>query len=249
MTDYPRTAGWPERTWRNINGPDIARGYLPGARPYVLYGERLLVGASDEIPVWENGMPSTFVPPNNAELTISASSFSDYGKNVRLMYLDSTLVERSVIVTLAATPPVVTGVYAVDTMYSLNGALVGSVTATHDGVTHALIPAGSIKFDTAIRRVPAGKRLMVSAMYGGATSGTSAAKVHIELVASFFNGDSFAAQAYLVTYAAIALQDSTVTLPLPNPLAIPAGEWFGFVASSDKGADVTAGLFGWLENA
>jgi len=232
-----------------MNTPDVARGYVPGARPYVQYGERVFSGAASEVPLWETGMPTTFVPPNNAELTISAASASDYGKSVRLMYQDQTLTERSQVVTLAATPPVVTGVYAVDTMYSLNGNVVGAVTATHDGVTHALIPAGSIKFDTAIRRVPGGKRLMISAMYAGSTSGTSAARVSVELVASFFNGDSFAAQAYLITYAAVALQDSTVTLSLPSPLAIPAGEWFGFVASCDKGADVSAGLFGWLEDA
>lgn len=249
MSDYPRTAGWPERTWRNLNSPDIARGYVPGARPFVLYGERTFAGAADEVPVWETGMPATFVPPTNAELTITASSASDYGKSVRVMYLDSTLASRSVVVVLAATPPVVLGVYAVDTMYSLSGPLVGSVSATHDGVTHALIPAGSIKFDTAIRRVPAGKRVMVSAMYAGSTSGSSAARVNVELVASYFNGDSFASQGYLITYAAVGVQDSTVTLSLDAPLAIPAGEWFGFVASCDKGADVTAGLFGWLEDA
>lgn len=249
MTDHPKTSGWPERTWRNLYGVDVARGIVPNARPYVLYGELVTSGPVTEHPVWEKGMPSTFTVPNSIQLTLVASNASDYGKQVRVMYLDANLVERSEVVTLGASVVMqAADVRAIDTMYSLSGSLVGSVAALSSGVTYALIPAGSIKFDTAIRRVPAGKRLMVHSMYAGATSGTSDSKVGVDLVTTFFNGDSFAAQGHLITYAAVGLQNTTVTLSMPYPLAIPAGEWVGFVATCDKGADITAGLFGWLED-
>jgi len=248
VTDHPKTSGWPERTWRNLNGPDIARGIVPGAQPYVMYGERVFSGSTDESVLWETGMPFKLTVPNNVALTVTASSSSDYGKRLRLMYLDADLTSRSVVLTLGATPPVSPSVRAVETMYSLDGELVGSATAANGGTTYALIPAGSIKFDAAMRRVPAGKRLIVHSVYAGSTSGTSAAKANIELVASFFNGDSFADSGYLLTYAAVGLQDSTVTLGMSSPIAIPAGEWVGFVASCDKGADISAGLFGWLED-
>lgn len=248
MRGHPKTSGWPERTWRNLNGPDIARGIVPGSQPYAMYGERVFSGATDESVLWETGMPLTLTVPNNVALTVTASSSTDYGKRLRLVYLDSDLVSRSVILTLGSVPPVSPQVRAVETMYSLDGNLVGSATASNGGTTYALIPAGSIKFDTGLRRIPAGKRLIVYALYAGSTSGSSASRVNIELVASFFNGDSFADAGHLLTYAAVGVQDSTVTLGMPSPIAIPAGEWVGFVASCDKGADITAGLFGWMED-
>lgn len=227
---------------------DVARGIVPGAQPYVMYGERVFDGLATEAVLWETGMPLTLTVPNNVALSVTVASASDHGKRVRLVYLDSDLVSRSVVLTLSGTPQTTPQVRAVETMYSLDGNLVGAVSAAAGGVTYALIPAGSIKFDTALRRVPAGKRLMVHSMYAGSTSGSSAARANVELVASFFNGDSFAEEGHLLTYAAVGLQDSTTTLGMSHPLAIPAGEWVGFVASCDKGADITAGLFGWLED-
>lgn len=248
MTDHPKTSGWPERTWRNLNGPDVARGIVPGAQPYVLHGERVFAGATTESVLWETGMPLTLTVPNNVALSVTAASASDHGKRVRFAYLDSDLVSRSVTLTLSSAPQTTPQIRAVETMYSLDGSVVGAVTAAAGGTTYALIPAGSTKYDTAVRRIPAGKRLMVHSVYAGSTSGSSAARVNVKLVASFFNGDSFAEQGYLLTYAAVGIQDGTTTLGMPYPVAMPAGEWVGFVATCDKGADITAGLFGWLED-
>jgi hypothetical protein len=248
VINHPRTSGWPERTWRNLYGMDVARGIVPGAQPYVVYGERVFGGAASEAVLWETGMPLTLTVPDNVALSVSAASASDYGKQVRLVYLDSDLVSSSVVLTLSSTPQTTPQIRAVETMYSLDGNVVGAVTAATGGTTYALIPAGSTKYDTAVRRIPAGKRLMVHSMYAGSTSGSSAARVNVKLVASFFNGDSFAEEGYLLTYAAVGLQDNTTTLGMSHPLAIPAGEWVGFVASCDKGADITAGIFGWLED-
>jgi len=227
---------------------DVARGIVPGAQPYSLYGERIFDGSTTDSVLWETGMPLTLTVPNNVALSVTAASASDYGKRIRVVYLDSNLVQQSVLITLASTAQVTPQVRAVETMYSLDGNVVGAVTAAAGGTTYARIPAGSMKFDSALRRVPAGKRLMIHSMYAGSSSGSTAARTLVKLVASFFNGDRFAEQGYLMSYAVVALQDSTTTLAIPHPIAIPAGEWVGFLASCDKGADITAGLFGWLEN-
>ena len=61
------------------------------------------------------------------------------------------------------------------------------------------------------------------------------------------NGDSFAEMGALQPIGGIAIQDSAATLPF-GPFPIPAGEIVAFTISTDKGADVLGGFFGWLEN-
>lgn len=251
MPENVRTSGWPERTWRNVNGPDIARGYVPGASPYVDFGSLSLSGLQEEVPIRETGMPLTFVVPNYVSLTI-VSSASDTGKQVKIVYLDGSLTRRTETITLngvAGVTTVATDIRAILTAYCMTGALVGAAVFSHDGVEHARIPAGSIKFDTTMQRVPANKRLMIHSIYAGCTSGTSAARVEVKLVTTFVNGDSFANQGHLITYASVGLQDNSITMSGFPPFPIPAGEWVGFLASCDKDAKITAGFFGWLEDA
>lgn len=251
MPENVKTSGWPERVWRNVNGPDIARGFVPGSVPYVDFGSIYLDGLANEVPIRESGMPLTFTVPNYVRLTV-VSTAADVGKTVKIVYLDGTLTRRTETVVLNGATGVNTvaaDIRAVLTAYSMQGDLAGIVTFTSGGIEHARIPAGSAKFDTTMQRVPAGKRLMIHSMYAGSTSGTSAARVEVDLVTTFINGDSFADQGYLITYASVGLQDNSVTMSGFPPFPIPAGEWVGFVASSDKSATVTAGFFGWLEDA
>lgn len=250
MPEFPKTSGWPERQWRNSYGPDVARGLVPGASVFVDFGEVLTAGPVDEIPIRETGMPSVFTVPNSVGLNV-VSVIGDVGKRVKLVYLDGSLVRRTETIVLngaAGVNTVAADIRAIITAYSLDGALSGAVTFSNSGVVHALIPSGGMKYDSTLQRVPAGKRLMIHSLYGGSTSGTSAARVNIELVTSFINGDSFQEQGYLFPYAAVGLQDNSITMSDFSPFPVPAGEWVGFLATCDKAAEITAGFFGWLED-
>lgn len=247
--EVPRTAGWPERTWRNLYSVDVARGIVPGAEVFVGFAEITLDSAHSEVPLWETPMPHAFTVPNSIQLSVVSSSASDTGA-IRLVYLDGDLVKRRETVTLNGLTPVLTSatdIRAVLTAYSVGQTPVGNITFSHAGVTYAVIPAGSVQFNSGVQRVPANSRLMIHSMFAGATSGTSAARVTIGLYSSMVDGESFQSLGPVYPVAKVGVQDSSVTMSGFPPLAIPAGEWFGLFVSCDKGATVTAGLFGWLE--
>lgn len=249
MPDFPRTSGWPERTWRNVNLPDIARGVVPGARPYSVFGERDLVAGTEAF-IRETGTPATFTVPNNIQLSVVSSSASDTGV-LMIEYLDGDLVERSEMLTMTGTTPVLTAandIRAINAIHHMGAGAVGTVTFSSGGVTYAVMPAGSVQYDTAVVRVPAGKRLMINAMYAGAASGSSAARVIVKLESTYSHGHGYADQGYFHPLGGIALQDNTTVMSGFGPFPIPAGEWVGFTALGDKDAKVTAGLFGWLED-
>jgi hypothetical protein len=244
-----KTAGWLERIWRSNNKADIARGNVPGSTPYSTFGERLVPSASENV-VWETAMPATLTVPDNIQLTVVSSSASDTGVVV-IKYLDGNLFAQEERLTLTGTTPVTTSatdIRAINNVYSLSGPVVGNIDFTSGGTRYAYISAGDVQFNTSLQRVPSNKRLMVQSIYGGAASGSSAARVVIKIETSFINGDSFADQGFLHPLGAVALQDSSTTLSSPNEFPIPGGEWVGFTAKSDKEATVTGGLFGYLED-
>jgi len=246
-----KTAGWPERLWRTNNRDDIARGNVPGSYPYSTFGEFISGGAVENGIVWETGMPLTLTVPNNIQLTLVSTSASDTGQ-IGIRYLDGDLIERTETVTLNGTTPVTTtatDIRAINNAYSKNGPVVGAVSFTNGGVTYAYIPAGDIQFNTSLHRVPAGKRLMITSMYAGSASATADARCVVKLETSFINGDSFADQGYLHPLGAVGLQNGSATFTGFGPFPIPAGEWVGFTFKGSKALDVTAGLFGYMENA
>lgn len=253
MSNYSfKTSGWPERLWRNNNEADIARGNVPGSYPYAVFGERVTSGLATEHVVWETGMPNKLTVPDSIQLSVVSTSASDIG-NLKIRYLDGSLNERVESVQLSGTTPVLTSatdIRAINNAYYVDGTgVVGVVTGTSGGVQYLRINAGEIQFNTSMQRVPANKRLMITALYGGSISGSSDARVQIKLETTFINGDSYADLGILHPVAAIGVQDSSATLGGFGPFPIPAGEWVGFTMNTDKAADVTAGYFGWMENA
>lgn len=245
-----KTSSWTERLWRTNNNADIARGNVPGSVPYNIFGQRSVVANVDTV-VWETGMPATLTVPNNIQLTIVSSSASDTG-GIVIKYLDGNLLAQEERLTLTGTTPITTtatDIRAINNIYSLSGPVVGNVNFTSGGTRYGYLPAGDVQFNTSLQRVPSNKRLMVQTIYGGATSGSAAARVVIKLETSFINGDRFADIGILHPVAAIALQDTSTSIGGDGVLPIPGGEWVGFTAKSDKNATVTAGLFGYLEDA
>jgi hypothetical protein len=242
------TQSWHERLWRTNNLADIARGAVPGARPFAAFGERITSGAETDSILWETGMPATLTVPNAIGLNFSSSDTDT--RRLKMVYLDDSLVERVETVTLNGTTPVATvatDIRFVNSLYSLDGPAARTVTAANGGTTYARLNSGDVQFNQAMYRVPAGRRLMVNALYGGAVSGTSASKAVIKAEVSFFNGDSFGAQGILHPVGAVAIQDDAVTLPF-GPFPIPPGEIVALTFKCDKAADVVGGFFGWTEN-
>lgn len=241
------TQSWHERLWRANNVADIARGLVPDAKPVAMFGERVTSGAVTDNVLWETGMPAALTVPNGIQLTL-ASSGADT-RRIKIVYLDGDLVERVETITLTGTTPlltVATDIRFVNNLYCLDGSAATTVTATNGGTTYARLNAGDVQFNQAMYRVPAGRRLMLTALYAGSTSGTSAARVTVKAEASFFNGDRFGDDGLLHPIGAVGLQDNAVTLPF-GPFPIPAGEIIALTFKCDKAADVVGGFFGWTE--
>lgn len=250
MPEFPKTSGWPERLWRNVNTFDIARGIVPGSKLWHIFGLTDTVAGVERI-VQETGMPDTLTVPAGVRLSVVSTSASDTGI-LKIRYLDGSLVERTEAVQLNGLTPVLTqatDIRAVNNAYLMNNGAVGTITASASGIQQLRINQGDVQYNAALYRVPAGKRLMVNAMFAGSTSGSTAAKTVVKFEGSFANGDVFGDQGYLHPLAAVGLQDNSVTLSDFGPFAVSEGQWVAFTAISDKPATVTAGAFGWLEDA
>lgn len=242
------TQSWHERLWRTNNAADIARGAVPGAKPFAAFGEKITSGAVTYSPIWDTGMPNALTVPNAVRMSVVANG-ADV-RRLRLIYLDGALEQREEIITLNGTTPVLTvatDIRFVNNLYSLNGAAATEVVLSQGGVTYARLNAGEVQFKQAVYRVPAGQRLMLTALYAGAVSGTSASKVTVRVEVSFFNGDSFGAQGLLHPVGGLGVQDDAVTLPF-GPFPVPPGEIVALTFKCDKAADVLGGFFGWTEN-
>lgn len=250
MTQFPKTSGWPERIWRNANIADIARGLVPGARPFAAFGEHISSGTTTGQVVWETGMPATLTVPAGIGLSLVSTSASDVGRRLKLAYLDGDLLARTETITLNGLTPVATAatdIRFVNNLYSIDGPVAGAVTATNGGITYARMPVGDVQYNAAVFRVPANKRLMLTALYASSVSGTSASKTVVKIETSFFNGDAFADQGILHPIGGVGFQDDTTTLSF-GPFPIPPGEIVAMTYKTDKGADVTGGFFGWIED-
>jgi hypothetical protein len=240
---------WHERLWRTNNTAEIARGGVKGSRPFAAFGERMTSGAVAKSVLWETGMPATLTVPNAIQMSFVSSGTDT--RRMKMVYLDDALNERMETVTLNGTTPVLsqaTDVRFINNLYSLDGSAARTVTVSSGGTTYAVIGTGEVQFNQAVYRVPAGCRLMLTSLYAGTVSGSSAARVTIKVEISFFNGDSFGEQGILHPVGGIGLQDNATTLAF-GPFPIPPGEIVALTFKCDKAADVLGGFFGWSEEA
>lgn len=256
---------WNERLWRLMFAQqlEITRGRVEGAYPVVIDGYLVTSGAATDVLILEGSTikdPSV-APPAGLQMSIVSTSAQDGpgGTGVRsivLSYLDADLVQQTETIVLNGTTPVLTAATNIRWVgeihlltYGSGKAFAGDLTVTNAGTRYKFISAGSRTTRSSAFRVPAGKRLIVHTLYAGATSGTSAARVTVDFVASVINSASFADAGLLVTQGTIALQDSSVVLSDGALYAVPAGEIIALRATTDKGATITAGAYGWLEDA
>ncbi len=256
---------WNERLWRLMftQQLEITRGRVEGAYPVVIDGYVTTSGSATDILVLDGSSikdPSV-APAAGLQMSIVSTSAQDGPggtgvRSIRFNYLDADLMPHEEEITLNGTTPVLTTATNIRWVgeihlltYGTGKAFAGDLTVTNAGTRYKFLSAGSRTTRSSAYRVPAGKRLIVHTLYAGATSGTSAARVTVDFVASMIGNDSFADAGLLITQGTIALQDSSVILSDGALYAVPAGEIIALRATTDKGATITAGVYGWIEDA
>ena len=260
---------WNERVWRLMFAQqlEITRGRVEGAQPVAVTGTITVTGAVTDIMVWPGSTvkdPSV-APVGGVQMTLVSTSAQDSAagtgiRTLRFNYLDADLNPHSEIVTLNGTTSVVTVATNVRWVGDLTGLTfgsekhaVGNITVTNSGTRYKLLDLEARATRSTAFRVPAGKRLIIHSLFAGSSSGSAAAKVQVSLVASVIGNldgtvDRFEDVGLLFRQGTIELQDNTTTLADGALAALPPGSILGFRVTTDKGATVSAGFYGWLED-
>jgi hypothetical protein len=237
---------------------EIARGNVRGAYPYSAYGKLTTSGAVTDVLVRDDD-GTTLVVPQGVQLSLVSTSANDAAagtgaRTVVVEYLNGDLDYSFEMVALNGTTPVLTLATDVRWVQAVHVATAGSggkaagdITATNGGVTYLKILVGERTTHNSFTRVPRQRRLFVTQMYAGASSGSSASRVKVEAVSTQINGLDQSETGLFYKVAGIALQDGSATLALTSPFPVNAGQIFGFVATSDKAATITTGYMGWIE--
>jgi hypothetical protein len=237
---------------------EIARGNVRGAYPVSIYGELVTTGAVTRALV-QTQDGTTLHVPQSVQMSLVSTSANDTAAGsgvdtVVVEYLNGDLDYSFELVTLDGTTPVamlatdVRWVYAVHMATAGNGGVAaGRITVTSGGHTYARMNAGHRSSHSSFYRVPRNKTLYVSSMYGGSSSGTAAAATQVEFCSSQIDGLNQQETGLVYAQAGLCLQDNSSTLSLNMPLPVHAGHIAGFIATSDKGATITAGFIGWVE--
>jgi len=241
---------------------EVARGNVPGAQIMASHGELTTTGAVEDHLIWPvAGTPDLAVPPEEGvQLSIVSDSVNDTdggtgARALELHYLNGDLNIRNETITLNGTTPVLsaaTDIRFVECMHVHEyGALKeadGNIDGTHSGTTYTYIAAGKRRCTNSARRIPAGKRLFIHALWGGSVSGTAAASTTVRLVSTQLDRHDYTEDAMTIPHAAISVQDSSESLTSLAVMSFPAGSVVGLECTTDKGATITAGFAGWIEN-
>lgn len=237
---------------------EIARGNVRGAYPYAAYGKLTTSGVATGVLVRDQD-GTTLDVPQGVQLSLVSTSAADAsaGTGVRAVvveYLNGDLDYSFELVVLNGTTPVTTVATDVRWVQAVHAATVGSgtvaagdITISNGGATYLKMMTGERTTHNSFTRVPRQRRLFITEMYAGSSSGTSAAKVLVEGVSTQINGLDQSETGLYYKVAGIALQDDSTTLSLTAPLPVGPGQIFGFVATTDKAATITAGYLGWIE--
>ncbi len=216
---------------------EVARGNVPGARIMASHGELTTTGAVDNHLVWPVlGDADLEVPPEvGIQLSIVSTSAEDGvgGTGARVLelhYLDSDLTIQNEFVTMDGLTPVLTtaiDIRFVECMhiheYGSVKRAVGNISGTDSGINYAYIEANSRRCANSARRIPAGKRLFIHALWAGSVSGTAAASTTVRLVSTNLDRHDYTEDSVTIPHAAIAVQDSSESLTSLAVMSFPAG--------------------------
>lgn len=240
---------------------EIARGHVKGAYPYSTYGKLIAGSGVTSTLVRDQDGTVLYVPASTGvQMSLVSTSAADAaaGTGARTLvieYLNGTLDSSVELITLNGLTPVLTqatDIRWVQNMYVATAgsglAVAGQIDLTHGGVVYSRLATGARANHSSFRRVPRGKMLYITSMFAGSASGTAATSTLVELVTTQVDGLDQQETGLYYKQAGIALQDSSSTLSLKMPLPVGPGQIVGFVATCDKGATITAGLTGWVED-
>lgn len=238
---------------------DIARGNITGAESYGAYGERTTTGAETNI-LWPDGTyalpPASGVQPSLVSTSANDSSAGTGIRTVDVHYLDTELAEQTETVTMNGTTPVVmvaTDVRFITCLhmntYGSGKSSAGVISCSVGAQVYSQIVAGAVRCSSSVRMVPAGKRLMVTGMYGGSVSGTAAASTKFYFVTSSFEGHDYSADSVFFPIGAAAFQDGSGGMRFNPPIPFEEGAAVGMSFVTDKAATIVGSWFGYLENA
>ena len=240
---------------------DVSRGLINGASNISSYGRISTGGAVSNHLVWpQTGSPNIPVPASSGvQMTlVSTAAADDDGSTgintVAVHYLDANLAPQVEIVTMNGTSGVTTtatDIRFIQCMHGVSfgsgGKAAGTITASNGGTTYSQISAGDRRCSSSARRVPAGKRLIITAMGGGAGSGTAAAVAEINLVATKIYDLDLSDDGITFPFMGMEMQDCSM-MATNTSVAFGAGVIVAMEVTTDKAAVVTAGWSGWFED-
>lgn len=236
----------------------VARGDITGAQVFYGYGEKTTTGADSGV-LWPNG---AFVFPSSAgvQMAIVSTSANDAAagtgaRTIEIHYLDANLVSQVETVTMNGVTPVntvATNIRFIQCMHVITvgsgGSAAGNISASNGANTHSYIATGALRCSSSVRMVPAGKRLLINALFGGSLSGSGNKKSVIRLATPSFDTHDFTASGLFMPLAALAYQDNSSGISIQCPLSFTEGESVGFTFETDGACTVVGSWFGWLED-
>lgn len=238
---------------------NVARGRVAGAEPFSAYGHRVATGAETGV-LWSDGAfsipPSAGVQMSAVSTSASDSSAGTGIRSIEIHYLDAGLVPQSEAVVLNGTTPVNTTATDIRFIQNVHMATYGSgrvaagnISLSASAVTYGYIPAGANRCASSVKMVPAGKRLLITSIFAGSSSGSAAARAMVSIATMHFGGHDYSSDSIFIPLAATAFQDNSGGLTLACPLALTEGQVVGLTYSTDKATTLVGSWFGWVENA
>ena len=238
----------------------VARGDVYNAEPFGGYGELTTVGAVTAQIIWPDGAYTLPAAAGVQMSVVSTSAQDGVGgtgiRSVDIHYLDANLATQVENVILNGTTPVLTvatNIRFIQCMHMITFGTgkkaAGSITATNTAIIYSIITTGQVRCTSSVRMVPAGKRLFITGLSGGASSGTAAASAVIRLTSTIFDGHDYSADSVFIPFASAAAQDGSISLSLTTPISFAEGAAVGMETTVDKAATIVGSWFGWLEDA
>lgn len=234
---------------------NISRGACPGKEPFTAFGLRNATGGETNQPVVPVGMTVQRAPAGGVQLSFVSSSAQDApgGTGIRRLMMtyirDRDLQERTEIIALAGTTPVLThatdiafvqhlSVFCADCVGSGNAAA-GNITATAGGLTYGTIRQGRVMQESSFRMIPGGKTFYVDMIVPGSTSTTADARSTV-FTATMLNG-------IIVPSNGVSVFNGSVPIPVPVGRPVPGGAIVGLTHTTNKAATITGSYFGRIE--
>ena len=242
---------------------EAARGDVSGTSNIFAFGELTTTGSVTDQLIWplENA-PLAVPDAAGIQISVVSDDGQDTGagtgiQQVEIIYLDGNLAQATEIVTMSGTTPVNTTATDIRFVQCVHCARVGTgkaaagnISATDAGspaTIYSYIPAGELRCSSSARRVPAGKRLIISGLTASAISGAGQARAQIRLACSNIYNTDLVEDAAVFPFVSAGVQDSGFSLP-DQFFVAPAGSVVAMTVTVDKTATINGNWHGWFEN-